>query len=148
MARSWLSRINPLVWLQRWFTFGAFLWLACTTTLLVLAFVRDGAKVSAIFAVYLLLTVACSLIAFVLYGIDKRRAIKNQPRISEQTLHLLSLLGGWPGAYLATRWFRHKTLKIMFRFVFWMIVALHLAIIAYGVWSGWPITAIRKLLNI
>lgn len=140
--------MNPVTWLQRWFTFGAFVWLAGTTTLLVLAFARDGAKVPAIFAIYLLMTVACSFIAFILYGIDKRRTIKNQPRVSERTLHLLSLLGGWPGAYLATRLFRHKTLKITFRFVFWLIVALHLAIIAYGVRSGWPITAIRTLLNL
>lgn len=140
--------MNPLLWLQRWFTFFAFLWLAGTTALLVLAFVRDGVKVSAFFAIYLLLTVACSMIAFVLYGLDKRRAIKNQPRISERTLHILSFLGGWPGAYLATRLFRHKTLKIMFRLVFWLTVAVHLMIIAYGIWSGWPITAVRQLLNI
>lgn len=148
MARSWMTRLNPFAWIQRWFTIGAFFWLAGTTTLLVLAFVRDGVKVSAIFALYLLLTVACSVIAFVLYGIDKRRAIKNQPRISERTLHILSLLGGWPGAHLAQRLFHHKTLKIMFRMVFWLTVLLHLMIIAYGVWSGWPITAIRSLLGI
>src|SRR5437763_629904 len=99
VARSWMTRLNPFAWIQRWFTIGAFFWLVGTTTLLVLAFVRDGVKVSAAFALYLLLTVACSVIAFVLYGIDKRRAIKNQPRISERTLHILSLLGGWPGAH-------------------------------------------------
>ena len=134
--------------MQRWFTIGAVFWLIGTTTLLVLAFVRDGAKVSAIFAIYLLLTVICSLIAFVMYGVDKRRAIKNQPRIPERTLHILSLLGGWPGAHLATRLFRHKTLKISFRLVFWMTVAVHLTIIAYGIWSGWPITAVRTLIGI
>jgi uncharacterized membrane protein YsdA (DUF1294 family) len=140
--------MNPLTWLQRWFTFAAFFWLAGTTTLLVLAFAREGVQVSAFFAIYLLLTVVCSFVAFVMYGIDKRRAVKNQPRISERTLHVLSLLGGWPGAYLAARLFRHKTLKLMFRLVFWIIVTLHLAIIAYGVWSGWPIKVIRVLLGI
>ena len=148
LARSWLSRMNPFAWAQRWFTIGAFLWLAATTTLLVMAFVRDNVKLSALFAIYLLLTVTCSVIAFVLYGIDKRRAINKKPRISERSLHLLSLLGGWPGAHLATRLFRHKTLKVSFRFVFWMTVAVHLMIIAYGIWSGWPITAIRALLGI
>jgi len=88
---------EPFYWVRRWFTIGAILWLLLTTSLLVLAFVRDNVKVSAFFAIYLLLTVTCSVVAFILYGIDKRRAIKDQPRISERTLHVLSLLGGWPG---------------------------------------------------
>ena len=102
---------------------------------------------SASFALYLLLTVACSLLAFLLYGIDKRRAIYGKPRISERTLHVLSILGGWPGAHLAQRIFHHKTLKISFRMVFWLIVLVHLAIIAYGVWTGWPYTAVRTLIG-
>jgi uncharacterized membrane protein YsdA (DUF1294 family) len=140
--------LNPFAWVQRWFTIGAFLWLAGTTTLLVLAFVRDNVQLSAVLAIYLLLTVVCSLIAFVLYGIDKRRAIQKKPRISERTLHILSLLGGWPGAHLARRLFRHKTIKISFRLVFWLTVAVHLSIIAYGFWSGWTINFIRALLGI
>ena len=147
MEKSWLNRLNPFRWMQRWFTIGAFLWLVATTTLLVLAFTREGVKLSAFFAIYLLLTVACSMIAFVLYAIDKRRAIKNKPRISERTLHTLNLLGGWPGAHLAQKLFRHKTLKVSFRFVFWLIVLVHLLIIAYGIWTGWPLTAIRALLH-
>ena len=147
MAQSWLTRMNPFAWIQRWFTIGAFLWLAASTTLLVVAFVREGITLSAFFAIYLLLTVVCSAIAFLLYGIDKRRAVKNQSRISERTLHILNLLGGWPGAHLAQRLFHHKTLKISFRLVFWLTVSIHLAIIAWGIWTGWPVTAIRALLK-
>ena len=148
MARTWLSYMNPFGWVQRWFTTGAFFWLAGTTILLYLALTREEAKVSAFFAIYLLLTVACSAIAFVLYGIDKRRAIRKQPRISERTLHLLSMLGGWPGAHLAQRLFHHKTLKVSFRLVFWFTVAVHLIIIGWGFWSGWPVAAVRNLLGI
>jgi uncharacterized membrane protein YsdA (DUF1294 family) len=148
LERPWLTRLNPLNLLHRWFTVVAFIWFAGTTTLLLLAFVRDGAKVSAFFAIYLLLTVVCSVIAFILYGIDKRRAIKSRPRISERTLHIFSILGGWPGAQLGQRLFRHKTLKISFRLVFWLIVTVHLLIIIYGIWSGWPITAVRTLLGV
>jgi uncharacterized membrane protein YsdA (DUF1294 family) len=140
--------MNPFAWVQRWFTIGALLWLTATTTFLYLAFTRDNVKLSALFAIYLLLTVVCSLIAFVLYGIDKRRAIKNKQRISERTLHILSLLGGWPGAHLATRLFRHKTVKISFRFVFWLTVAIHLMIIAYGIWSGWPVNFVRAIFGV
>ena len=148
MARSWLSQLNPFSWIQRWFTTGAFCWLAGTSVLLYLALTREEAKVSAFFAIYLLLTVICSAMAFVLYRLEKLRAIKKQPRISEKTLHLLSMLGGWPGAHLAQRLFHHKTLKARFRLVFWLTVAVHLTIIGWGIWSGWPVEAVRNLIGI
>lgn len=147
MARTWTSRLNPFSRIQRWFTMGAFLWLAGTSALLYLALTREDAKVSAFFAIYLLLTVVCSVIAFVLFGIDKRRAIRQQPRVSEKTLHLLSILGGWPGAHLAQRLFHHKTLKARFRIVFWLTVTVHLIIIGWGIWSGWPIAAVRNVIG-
>ena len=37
-------------------------------------------------------------------------------------LHLLELLGGWPGAFLAQRRLRHKCSKGSYQFVFWLIV--------------------------
>jgi len=37
-------------------------------------------------------------------------------------LHLLELLGGWPGAFLAQRRLRHKCSKRRYQFVFWLIV--------------------------
>jgi uncharacterized membrane protein YsdA (DUF1294 family) len=37
-------------------------------------------------------------------------------------LHLLDLLGGWPGGFLAQRRLRHKCSKGSFQFVFWLIV--------------------------
>lgn len=63
-----------------------------------------------------------SLAAFVIYGIDKRRAQLERDRIPERTLHLLSLAGGWPGAVLGQKVFRHKTVKKKFRLVFWLTV--------------------------
>lgn len=105
--------------------------------MLFVAVTRDGVKLPALFAIYLLLTVICSAAAFVLITIDKRRSITEQPRISERTLHVLAALGGWPGAYLGRRLFRHKTLKLSFRAVAWAIIAVHVLIIAYGFWSGW-----------
>lgn len=43
-------------------------------------------------------------------------------RVPENTLHLLALLGGWPGALYAQQTLRHKTQKTSFRIVFWMTV--------------------------
>jgi len=72
-----------------------------------------------------------SIVAYVLYWIDKRRAVAGGRRIPENTLHWASLLGGWPGAIVAQRRLRHKTKKLTFRVTFWITVLLHL--IAAGV---------------
>ena len=41
-----------------------------------------------------------SVIAFIAYGFDKRRAQASGRRVPENTLHLLALFGGWPGGLL------------------------------------------------
>jgi hypothetical protein len=42
--------------------------------------------------------------------------------VPEARLHLLELLGGWPGAFLAQRRLRHKCSKHSYQVVFWLIV--------------------------
>jgi uncharacterized membrane protein YsdA (DUF1294 family) len=69
--------------------------------------------------------VLMSTLAFALYGVDKRRAARGAWRISEATLHTIELLGGWPGALLGQRMFRHKWRKTSYVVVFWTIVAAH-----------------------
>jgi uncharacterized membrane protein YsdA (DUF1294 family) len=81
------------------------------------------------FKLYLLLVLIVSPICFALYGIDKRRAARQQRRISERTLHVAAFVGGWPGAWLGQRIFHHKTEKFLFRLVFWLIVLLHVSFI-------------------
>lgn len=66
-----------------------------------------------------------SIATYASYWQDKRKAEKALWRISERTLHILELLGGWPAAYLAQQIHRHKTSKRSFRIIFWSIVALH-----------------------
>ncbi|WP_245574994.1 DUF1294 domain-containing protein [Chitinilyticum litopenaei] len=76
------------------------------------------------------LALAClafSAIAFAAYGLDKARAQSGSWRITEATLHGWALLGGWPGAWLAQRVFRHKTRKAGFRGVFLATLLLNLA---------------------
>ena len=63
-----------------------------------------------------------SLAAWFAYRSDKRRATAGEWRIAEAHLHLLELLGGWPGAFLAQRKFRHKTRKVSYQFAFIGIV--------------------------
>ncbi|TPG98057.1 DUF1294 domain-containing protein [Pseudomonas caspiana] len=66
-----------------------------------------------------------SLLAFLLYWSDKRRARADHWRTPENVLHAVELAGGWPGALLAQQLFRHKTRKVSFQLLFWMIVLLH-----------------------
>lgn len=66
-----------------------------------------------------------SLIAFVAYGLDKSKAQRGEWRTPEATLHFFALAGGWPGALMGQRVFRHKTSKVSFQVMFWFIVVLH-----------------------
>lgn len=69
-----------------------------------------------------------SLATFFIYAIDKTKAHKNEWRISESTLHLFELLGGWPGALITQHVIRHKNKKTSFQITFWIIILIHLAI--------------------
>lgn len=110
----------------------------------VLALVRMNALGQPLWAAGILL--GCSLLAFAAQWIDKRRAEAEQWRVSENMLHLLELVGGWPGAFLAQHLFRHKTSKLSYQFVFWLIVLLHeYAAIDYLL--GWKIALYIKTLT-
>jgi len=88
---------------------------------------------------YLILVVVMSAVAFVVYGLDKKRAgVLGARRVPERNLHALGLLGGWPGALAARRRFRHKTRKGSFVLAFWFVVLLHVTIVAGLVylWTG------------
>lgn len=85
-------------------------------------------------AVYLILTAIVSLVAFAVYGWDKRQARHSGVRIPESRLHQLAACGGWPGALLGQHYFRHKTSKPGFRTKTWAIAAAHLVLLAAIVW--------------
>ncbi len=103
---------------------------------------KAGAQLLIIVA-YLSLVSVVSVVTFVVYGFDKRQAANGGRRIPEQTLHLLALAGGWPGALVGQRLFRHKTQKLSFLVVFWLTVLLHLSLVAAVAYAlfrqqGWP----------
>ena len=72
---------------------------------------------------------AVSLLTMLLYGIDKSAAKKEKRRVSEAKLHILSLLGGWPGALLAQQIFKHKRSKSSFMRVYWVTVLVNLILL-------------------
>jgi uncharacterized membrane protein YsdA (DUF1294 family) len=78
---------------------------------------------------YVIVVFVMSVVSFVAYGWDKRQATNGGRRVSERTLHLMAFLGGWPGALIGQRHFRHKTQKVAFRIVFWTLVTSHVGIV-------------------
>lgn len=57
-----------------------------------------------------------NVIAFFVYGADKRKAKKGQWRIPEATLLGLAVIGGSPAAWAAMYVFHHKTKKWKFKY--------------------------------
>lgn len=82
------------------------------------------------FPVYLI----ASVVSYYFYWDDKGRAKRNEWRIPEANLQFWSLLGGWPGAFIAQQQFRHKTKKLSFQIVFWLIVIAHQLL-----WFDWVV---------
>ena len=81
---------------------------------------------------------AASVVAFAAYGIDKAAARRQANRVSEQTLLILGLIGGWPGALVAQQVFRHKTRKRSFRRAFWGTVGVNVLVLAAYVYLTAP----------
>ena len=79
------------------------------------------------YAAYLVLL---SLIAFIAYGVDKKKAKSGKWRTKEKTLLLLSFLGGAFGGYPAMLIFRHKTKGEHWYFtaVNWLGLIIHTAL--------------------
>ena len=77
---------------------------------------------------------AVNLTAFVLMGLDKRRAKKERWRIPEKTLFLPVVLGGAVGGILGMRVFRHKTKHWYFKIGFPLILILQLVLAGWLVW--------------
>lgn len=78
-----------------------------------------------------------SLVSLIAYWWDKDSAQNNQWRTSEGTLHLMDLLGGWPGGLIAQQQFRHKISKASFQSAFWITVLLNIAALIAAVRLGW-----------
>jgi len=68
-------------------------------------------------------------ITYFVYQYDKFKAEQHKYRVSENTLHLLSIFGGWTGAMIAQYIFRHKTKKTSFISIFWLTVIINIFLI-------------------
>ena len=80
----------------------------------------------------LILYPVMSFITFKLYADDKSRAQQGRWRRQENTLHLCEFMGGWLGAFVAQQRLRHKSSKVSYQVVFWVIAILHIVF-----WLDW-----------
>ena len=81
----------------------------------------------AAFFIYLLII---NLSSYLLYGIDKSKAVRGRRRIPEKTLIGSSLLGGAFLGYLSMFVFRHKTRHWYFHFFNISSIIIYSALIA------------------
>ncbi|GAB6196797.1 DUF1294 domain-containing protein [Lysobacter xanthus] len=61
-----------------------------------------------------LLYAVASALTYFAYMADKSAAVHSRGRTPETTLHVMALLGGWPGAAFAQQHFQHKRSKDAF----------------------------------
>jgi len=84
-------------------------------------------------AIALSIYAGVSFVALAAFALDKRRARLGRRRVSEATLHVIELAGGWPGALLAMQLVRHKRRKPSYWVITLVIAAIHVA--------GWALLA-------
>ncbi len=87
-----------------------------------------------ILGIYILIV---NIIAFVMYGIDKSKAIHGQWRIPEATLIGIAALGGGLGALLGMLVWHHKTKKWKFRILVPALLILWI-VAGYIIFTGYP----------
>jgi uncharacterized membrane protein YsdA (DUF1294 family)/cold shock CspA family protein len=94
---------------------------------------------------WLALYYGASIITYGLYSRDKTASQNAGWRTPESTLHLMSLVGGWPGALIAQVLLRHKTRKPSFLVGYWFTVIVNC--IALGVIVVKGVSPVKVLLG-
>ena len=78
-------------------------------------------------SLWVIVLAVVNITAYFLMWQDKQRAIRQQWRIPERTLLLLSLFGGFIGIHLGRQHFRHKTqrwyfsLTVIISAILWLV---------------------------
>lgn len=99
--------------------------------MIIMEIVNDIAQENTMLKVVFAYIIVINVIAFILYGIDKERAIKRRWRVSEKTLLGAAMLGGSLGAILGMYGFHHKTKHWRFRILVPLFLLLHIVIILW-----------------
>ena len=85
---------------------------------------------------------ALNLVTFIYFGHDKSTARRQVYRVPVKVLMALTSAGGSPAAGLAMLIFRHKTKKRAFRIAYFLVIAIHIAMVlgAYKVRAHLPLS--------
>ncbi len=70
--------------------------------------------------------ICVNVIAFILYGLDKKYAREGRWRIPEKTLLGITMIGGAAGAWIGMQTFRHKTKHMSFRTLVPLFAVVHM----------------------
>lgn len=97
--------------------------------------------------IVLWLYLAMSVLTFAMYAYDKSAARRSAQRTPENTLHMLALLGGWPGALFAQQRLRHKSIKRSFQVVFWITLLVNVSAFTYVLspYGAWLTTILNRI---
>ncbi|MBE6458402.1 MAG: DUF1294 domain-containing protein [Alphaproteobacteria bacterium] len=79
-------------------------------------------KTILLFVVFQLISI--NITTFFAYWFDKRAAQKGAWRVPERDLHILEFLGGWIGAWIAQRLFRHKISKKSYQVMYKLMIVM------------------------
>lgn len=85
----------------------------------------------------MLYLIIINVITFVIFGVDKYKAIRQEWRIRESTLLGLALIGGSIGGWLAMYIFHHKTKKVKFFVGIPVILVIQIAVFGYLFGGGY-----------
>lgn len=118
----------------------ATVWFIAAAAVLTIEFLKPEFRPGLWVELYCLAVVLLSPITMLVYGWDKWSAKSERRRIPEKRLHLLAVLGGWPGAVCGQRLFRHKTAKTISGALLAAIIILHLLLIV-----GWTVLQLRPV---
>ena len=86
-------------------------------------------------SILIIILIILSLITFLLFGMDKRKAAKHKWRIPEATLLLFSVFGGI-GGLMGMLFFRHKTRKWKFRILVPLFAVIDTGILVFLLWAS------------
>ncbi|MBO7363152.1 MAG: DUF1294 domain-containing protein [Lachnospiraceae bacterium] len=89
-----------------------------------------------LFFFLLIYVLIINIVSFVVYGIDKRKAVEGKWRIPEATLLFTGFIGGAVGSFIGMKVFRHKTQKLKFRILVPIFILLNIAVIVFVLWCA------------